>query len=167
MTHEHSNDVKVVNLDLSAVVDMPELQIHRLQPSACVPIRGTVGAAGYDLCASESITVPKRGRCLVSTGLQLMVPPRCYGRIAPRSGLASKYAVDVGAGVIDADYRGEVKVLLINHGDTDFDVGIGDRVAQLIVERIEVCRVVESLEELPTTSRGTGGFGSTGLQSRG
>lgn len=83
------------------------------------------------------------------------------GRIAPRSGLASKHFIDTGAGVIDADYRGQVKVLLFNHAETDFEIKEGDRVAQLIIERIYTPDVVE-VQELEESVRGAGGFGSTG-----
>jgi dUTP pyrophosphatase len=87
--------------------------------------------------------------------------PTADGRIAPRSGLASKNFIDTGAGVIDADYRGPVKVLLFNHADTDFAVKEGDRVAQLVIERIYTPEVVE-VQELEASVRGAGGFGSTG-----
>jgi dUTP pyrophosphatase len=83
------------------------------------------------------------------------------GRIAPRSGLAAKHFIDTGAGVIDADYRGPVKVLLFNHADTDFEVKEGDRIAQLVIERIYTPEVVE-VQELEESVRGAGGFGSTG-----
>jgi len=81
---------------------------------------------------------------------------------APRSGLAWKNHIDVGAGVVDADYRGNVGVILFNHGEADFTVKQGDRVAQLILEKVEIARVVEA-SELPDTQRGEGGFGSTGV----
>jgi dUTP pyrophosphatase len=87
--------------------------------------------------------------------------PTADGRIAPRSGLASKNFIDTGAGVIDADYRGPVKVLLFNHADTDFPVKEGDRIAQLVIERIYTPEVVE-VQELEASVRGAGGFGSTG-----
>lgn len=83
------------------------------------------------------------------------------GRIAPRSGLASKHFIDTGAGVIDADYRGQVKVLLFNHADADYEVKEGDRIAQLVLERI-VTPEVEEVKELEESVRGAGGFGSTG-----
>lgn len=88
--------------------------------------------------------------------------PSTDGRIAPRSGLASKNFIDTGAGVIDADYRGPVKVLLFNHSDTDFAISEGDRVAQLVLERIYTPDVVE-VQELEESVRGAGGFGSTGV----
>jgi deoxyuridine 5'-triphosphate nucleotidohydrolase len=85
-----------------------------------------------------------------------------YGRIAPRSGLASKFFIDVGAGVIDADYRGNVGVVLFNHSSVEFAISIGDRIAQLILEKIEVPEI-ECVERLTETNRGAGGFGSTGV----
>ncbi len=92
---------------------------------------------------------------------QQLIHNKIDGRIAPRSGLASKHFIDTGAGVIDADYRGPVKVLLFNHNEADFEVKEGDRVAQLIVERIYTPEVLE-VQELEASVRGAGGFGSTG-----
>ncbi len=89
-------------------------------PNAKLPTRGSALAAGYDLYASEDKVVPKRGRAAVQTGVRLAVPVGCYGRVAPRSGLASKHGIDVGAGVVDADYRGLLGVLLFNFTDEDF-----------------------------------------------
>lgn len=87
-----------------------------------MPKKGSSGAAGYDICASEDVVVPGRGKAKVSTGLSWMIPQNTYGRIAPRSGLAWKNSIGVGAGVIDEDYRGEVCVILFNHGAEDFIV---------------------------------------------
>lgn len=95
------------------------------------------------------------------TDLQIAVPEGCYGRVAPRSGLAAKKFIDVGAGVIDYDYRGNVGVVLFNFGDEDFKVSKGDRIAQLICERICYPRL-EECKTLDVTERGVGGFGSTG-----
>lgn len=97
----------------------------------------------------------------LSIGLSSDPPFSPDGRIAPRSGLASKHFIDTGAGVIDADYRGQVKILLFNHSETDFPVSEGDRVAQLVLERIYTPDVVE-VAELEDSVRGAGGFGSTG-----
>lgn len=121
----------------------PALQVKLLSSSAKPPSRGSAFAAGYDLYASKEATVPARGKVLVDTDISIAVPAGTYGRVAPRSGLASKHSIDVGAGVIDADYRGPVKVLLFNLSDNDFKVGVGERVAQLIVER--VCRTLDAL----------------------
>ena len=114
----------------------PALQIKLLSPTAKAPTRGSAHAAGYDLYASKATTVPARGKVLVDTDISIAVPANTYGRVAPRSGLASKHSIDVGAGVIDADYRGPVKVLLFNLSEVDFKVEEGERVAQLIVERV-------------------------------
>ena len=98
-------------------------------------VRSTVGAAGYDLAAAESAVVPAHSQCLVKTGLAIAIPPDCYGRVAPRSGLALKKFIDVGAGVIDSDYRGELGVVLFNFGKENVIVHMGDRIAQLIFEK--------------------------------
>ena len=90
--------------------------MKRLNVNAKLPVKGTSGAAGYDLSAAQAAVVPTHGKCLVKTGLAMALPPECYGRVAPRSGLALKKFIDVGAGVIDTDYRGEVGVVLLNFG---------------------------------------------------
>lgn len=107
--------------------------------------------------------VPARGKFIVKTDLQIELPEGCYGRVAPRSGLAAKNFIDVGAGVIDEDYRGNVGVVLFNHADTDFEVKKGDRIAQLICEQIYYPEL-EEVEHVNETERGEGGFGSTGKQ---
>lgn len=114
------------------------LQVKLLSSTAKPPTRGSAFAAGYDLYASKEATVPARGKVLVDTDISIAVPANTYGRVAPRSGLASKHSIDTGAGVIDADYRGPVKVLLFNLSDVDFKVEVGERVAQLIIERVSV-----------------------------
>jgi len=141
--------------------DVGPLRVMRLTQAATLPERGTHGAVGYDLFASEDIVVASRGSALVATGIAMSIPRGCYGRVAPRSGLAVKHSIDVGAGVVDPDYRGEVKVLLFNFGDCDFKVEAGMRVAQMIVERCATPVVLE-VDSLEDTSRGAAGFGSTG-----
>ena len=140
------------------------LKVQKLNNNAALPKRSTGGAVGYDLCASQSCTIPAGGKGLVHTGLSISFPAGLYARIAPRSGLALKKFIDVGAGVVDADYRGEVGVVLFNHGDQDFEVKMGDRIAQLILEQISTPEVVE-VSGLGETVRGSSGFGSTGMQS--
>ena len=140
------------------------LYVKKLRNNAAIPKRGTEEAAGYDVASSEEVTVPAKGKVVVKTGISVAVPEGCYGRIAPRSGLAVKKFIDVGAGVIDADYRGEVGVVLFNHSGEDFKVKPGDRIAQLILEKIDTPQVKE-VEELPDTTRGAKGFGSTGWRS--
>ncbi|KIW93141.1 deoxyuridine 5'-triphosphate nucleotidohydrolase [Cladophialophora bantiana CBS 173.52] len=139
----------------------PPLLIKKLSANASTPTRGSAFAAGYDLYAAKPITIPSRGKALVSTDLSIATPEGTYGRIAPRSGLAAKHFIDTGAGVIDADYRGEVKVLLFNHSEVDFEVKKGDRIAQLVLERIYTPDIVE-VNDLEESVRGAGGFGSTG-----
>ncbi|KAI5466435.1 dUTPase-like protein [Mariannaea sp. PMI_226] len=142
-------------------MDPIPLQIKKLSDKGRLPTRGSAFAAGYDMYAARDTTIPARGKALVSTDISMAVPEGTYGRIAPRSGLAAKHFIDTGAGVIDADYRGEVKVLLFNHSDIDFEIKEGDRIAQLVLERIYTPEVVE-VQELAESVRGAGGFGSTG-----
>eukprot|EP01004_Peranema_trichophorum_P010638 NODE_9452_length_590_cov_33.184154_g8817_i0.p1 GENE.NODE_9452_length_590_cov_33.184154_g8817_i0~~NODE_9452_length_590_cov_33.184154_g8817_i0.p1 ORF type:complete len:174 (-),score=34.48 NODE_9452_length_590_cov_33.184154_g8817_i0:69-536(-) len=141
---------------------MATLKVKKLSEHAILPRRGTEFSAGYDLSSAHDSIVPANGKSLVPTDLAIAVPEGTYGRVAPRSGLAVKFHIDVGAGVIDADYRGNVQVVLFNHSNTDFVIKRGDRIAQLILEKI-VTPDVEELQELPVTERGAGGFGSTGI----
>ncbi|RDL36741.1 putative dUTP pyrophosphatase [Venustampulla echinocandica] len=147
--------------EVTKVDAQPALLIQKLSDKARLPTRGSAFAAGYDIYAAKDTVVPARGKVLVDTDISMAVPAGTYGRIAPRSGLASKHMIDTGAGVIDADYRGQVKVLLFNHSEKDFEVKEGDRVAQLVLERIYTPEVVE-VEKLEESVRGAGGFGSTG-----
>ena len=137
------------------------LGIRRLKEEAKIPKRMTEGAAGYDLSSCERTVVPPWGKALIRTGIALRLPNGTYGRIAPRSGLALKHSIAVGAGVIDQDYSGEVGVILFNHSGQDFTVNKGDRIAQLILEEIKTPEVVE-LFSMEDTERGMAGFGSTG-----
>ncbi|MBC8283074.1 MAG: dUTP diphosphatase [Nitrospinae bacterium] len=119
------------------------------------------GDAGADLTASESITIPARDRALVATGIRLEIPEGCVGLIWPRSGLAVKKGIDSGAGVIDSHYRGEVKVLLFNHSDSEFQIEPGDRIAQILIQKVERVQFLPA-DTLSETARSDGGFGSTG-----
>lgn len=148
-------------LPQTALASVPPLFVQKLAPAATTPTRGSAFAAGYDLYASSPITIKAKNKALVSTSIAIAVPAGTYGRIAPRSGLASKHFLDTGAGVIDADYRGEVKVLMFNFSDVDYEVKQGERIAQLVLERIVTPEVVE-VEALEASVRGAGGFGSTG-----
>ena len=144
---------------------MSVLRVKRLSENAVLPVRGSGLAAGYDLASAEDIVVPARGKAIAKTDLAMAIPLGHYGRIAPRSGFSWKKHTDIGAGVIDADYRGNVGVVIFNHSDEDISVSQGDRVAQLIIEQIST-PVVEDVEgELDDTQRGEGGFGSTGMSS--
>lgn len=141
------------------------LRVKRLSEHASLPVRGSSGAAGYDLASAYDITVPARGKALCKTDLSIAIPLGTYARVAPRSGLAWKHSISVGAGVVDADYRGNVGVILFNHSETDFGVDRGDRIAQLVLERIATPDVVE-VKDLDGTTRGAGGFGSTGVKRK-
>lgn len=137
------------------------LKVKKLSADAQLPTRGSDGAAGYDLQSIESCVVLPGKRAVVATGLSIELPPGVYGRIAPRSGLAVKHGIQVGAGVVDADYRGEVKVVLFNHDSNPYLIKPGYRIAQLILERCETPDVEEIFDSSDTV-RGQGGFGSTG-----
>ena len=141
------------------------LLVKRLSPNAILPVRATVGAAGYDLASAENTVVPAMGKVIVKTDLAITVPLGTYGRIAPRSGLAWKSHIGVGAGTIDRDYEGPVGVVLFNHGTEDLKINMGDRIAQLILTKITTPEVVE-VAVLEKTERGSGGFGSTGMESK-
>lgn len=137
-------------------------QVKIISPDGRLPKRGSASAAGYDLFASTTLTVHPNSRVLVPTGISIAIPEGTYGRVAPRSGLALKYGIDVGAGVVDSDYRGPLGVVLFNHSERPFLIATGDRIAQIILEKIITPEVVE-VEELSETVRGEGGFGSTGV----
>ncbi|AQZ14742.1 DUT1 (YBR252W) [Zygosaccharomyces parabailii] len=141
---------------------MSNLVVQLRSSSAKAPTKGSLAAAGYDIYASQPTVIPARGQGLVPTDVSFTVPEGTYGRIAPRSGLAVKHGIQTGAGVVDRDYTGEVKVVLFNHSDSDFQVNQGDRVAQLILERIVDDAKVVVVKSLEETARGHGGFGSTG-----
>lgn len=142
--------------------ECPALKVKKLSANARVPERASAGAAGYDLYSAEEVVVAPGTRQMIRTGLSIQIPPGHYGRIAPRSGLAWKYGIDIGAGVVDEDYRGALGLLLVNNGIADYSIKIGDRVAQLLLERVSTPEVLV-VEELDTSARGNLGFGSTGV----
>ncbi len=137
------------------------LKLKRLDPKAILPARGSASAAGLDLHSIEKVNLQPQERKLVRTGLAVAIPEGYYGRIAPRSGLATKSGVDVLAGVIDADYRGEIQCLLHNTGKEPIELPAQAKVCQLIIEKIITPTPVWA-DELPDTVRGDAGFGSTG-----
>lgn len=139
------------------------VRVKKLQPDATLPTYGTAGAACMDISSTESVVVPAGGHAIVGTGLAFEIPAGHVMLVNSRSGHGFKHGVRLknAQGVIDFDYRGEVKVGLANDSDKDFEVKAGDRIAQFIVlpyPRVEL----EEVEELSDTDRGTGGFGSTG-----
>ncbi|NXG72350.1 DUT protein, partial [Baryphthengus martii] len=137
------------------------LRFTKLSENASAPSKGSARAAGYDLYSAYDCVIPPMEKAVVKTDIQIALPSGCYGRVAPRSGLAAKHFIDVGAGVIDEDYRGNVGVVLFNFGKETFEVKKGDRIAQLICERI-CYPELEEVQALDDTERGEGGFGSTG-----
>jgi dUTP pyrophosphatase len=142
------------------VQDKREPVTVNVQGDGALPAYSTPGAAGADLTSSEALTIGPGERAAVPTGLHLALPPGHVGLVWPRSGLAVRHGIDTLAGVIDSDYRGEVRVVLVNHGREPFAIARGDRVAQLLVQRVETAAFVR--DTLGTTDRGAGGFGSTG-----
>ena len=140
------------------------LAVRRLEADARLPSRSYDDDAGFDLYAAEAATVPAGGRASVRTGIALEIPERHAGLVLPRSGLAAKHGIALvnAPGLIDAGYRGEVRVLLLNtDAGKDFEIAVGDRIAQLLVVRVEAPDVVE-VDELATRERGEAGFGSSG-----
>jgi dUTP pyrophosphatase len=141
------------------------LRIRRLRENAIIPRYMSALAAGMDLHAAleEPLLLAPGQRCLVPTGLAMAIPPGFEGQIRPRSGLALRHGVSMvnTPGTIDADYRGEVAVLLINHGDAALSIAPGDRIAQLVIAPVQRAELIE-VQELDATERNTGGFGHTG-----
>ena len=140
-----------------------KIQVKKLNDDAALPVYGSSHAAGADLCALETFLLTPGSRKLYKTGLAMAIPSGVYGRIAPRSGLAFKHGIDVLAGVIDEDYRGDIGVILINHSNEDVCVNAGDKIAQIIFERYERGEFAEATV-LPDTERGVGGYGSTDVK---
>ena len=144
--------------------DQGVVKVKRLCNNARLPVRGTTGAVGYDLAVAQTAVVLAHGKVLVKIGLSISMPTGCYGRIAPRSGLALKKFIHVGAGVVDEDYRRELGVVLFNFGDEDFKINMGDKISQLIFENKKTPAIIEA-DSLEETGRGNKGFGSIGINS--
>ncbi len=141
-----------------------DLRVRRLEPDAVLPRRAHPGDAGYDLCAVEAVTLAPGERAMVRTGVAVELPAGHAGWVVPRSGLAARHGIALvnAPGLIDAGYRGEVRVLLLNTDrEAAFDVRPGERIAQLVVAAVAAPEVVE-VDDLPPSPRGAGGFGSTG-----
>jgi len=142
--------------------DVPNLKVVRLEKEARIPARSNSTDAGADLFSTEDVMIHPGDRKTVGTGISMEMPEGLYGRVAPRSGLASKHGIDVLAGVVDSSYRGEIKVVLLNTDKHNtFHVEKGDRIAQLIIESHFNLPFVE-FDSLGDSIRGSGGFGSTG-----
>jgi dUTP pyrophosphatase len=146
-----------------------KLAIQRLAHALDLPLPhyATEGAAGLDLLAAAEMTIEPRARAAVPCGIAIALPQGYEAQVRPRSGLALNHGVTVlnAPGTIDCDYRGEVKAILVNHGEAPFHIARGLKVAQLIVARVEHAEL-EEISELPETARGAGGFGSTGMVAK-
>ncbi len=138
------------------------LRFVRLTPNAKTPSRATPYSAGLDIYAAEHYILPPGKSQLCSTGITLAIPNGYSGQLAARSGLATKYSIQIGAGIIDSDYRGEIKILLFNHGQENFEIHIGDSIGQLIIHRILLPDLIEC-NSLDITLRGHKGFGSSDI----
>lgn len=130
-------------------------------PEGMTPTRGSAKAAGYDLRSSVNITVPARGSVVIDTRCKVEMPSGHYGKIEGRSGLAVRHDIVAFGGVIDEDYRGTISVKLFNHSEIPYDIEMGDRIAQLVIQRYANLNV-HRVESLDTTVRGMAGFGSSG-----
>ena len=144
---------------------MVKVLIKRLSPKVNLPSYKTSGASGMDLMAfiKSSIIIKPKTSCLIPTGLSMAFSEDYEVQIRPRSGLAAKNNISVlnTPGTIDSDYRGEIKVIIYNHGDKDFVINNNDRIAQMILTPV-IKMELQEIDELPETMRGEGGFGSTG-----
>lgn len=136
----------------------------KTEGGAILPTYATVGSSGMDLRASEALTIKSGERACVATGLYLEIPLGYEAQIRPRSGLALKKGITVlnTPGTIDSDYRGEIKVILINLGKEDFVIELGDRIAQMVFSSVTHAELLK-VEDLDETKRASGGFGSTGI----
>ncbi len=140
------------------------LRFKHLSDQATTPTQGSDEAAGLDVYSAEATTIPTGTQGLISTKIAMQLPPNHYGQLQPRSGLALKHSIDIGGGVIDSDYRGEIKVIVINDGDKPFQIKQGDRIAQLIIHRLPKL-LIETVDQLSPTTRDKAGFGSTGIST--
>jgi len=139
------------------------IRVAKLSDIAIIPTRGSDAAAGWDLYAAEACVIPAQGKAIIKTDIAISIPQGYYGRVAPRSGMSWKNHTDIGAGVIDSDYRGAIGVVMFNHSTKDINIDRDNRVAQLIIEKINTDMLVEvPIEELDATIRGANGYGSTG-----
>jgi dUTP pyrophosphatase len=139
------------------------IQIKLINGASDVWHKGSVGAAGFDIQSNEAVILEPNERVAISTGVCLSIHEGYFGHIMPRSGLAFKYGIDILAGVIDSDYRGEIKVILINHGKESFGVKRGDRIAQIVFMKCENLFEFKVVDTLETSIRQFGCFGSTGF----
>lgn len=140
------------------------LKVKKLTSNAYIPTRGSDKAAGCDLSSAYDYIIEPYGKMIIKTDIAVEIPHGHYGRIAPRSGMTWKFHTDIGAGVIDLDFRGNVGIVLFNHSENELIISKGDKIAQLILEKISIPEIIECTE-LNDTKRGENGFGSTGISS--
>jgi len=172
--HTEQSILKAEHFSISLVQDEPvqekltkrmlvqqatAIQVMKMAAKATLPSRGLRFSAGHDLYALEDVLIPARGQKLVGTGIAIGIPQGTYARIAPRSGLAYKESIGIGGGVIDADHTGEVKLIMMNHSNKSYQVQEEDRIAQMIIEKIDTSGMIE-VDSLQTTDRGNKEFGS-------
>jgi dUTP pyrophosphatase len=140
-----------------------DIKIKKLLGTAIIPTFGTAQAAGFDFYAAETIVVPAKQKKIIPTGLAMEIPEGYEVQVRPRSGTSLKTSLLIAnsPGTIDADYRGPIGIIVYNHGDLDYTVSAGERIAQGVLAAVPCSRFIE-VEELGNTSRGSGGFGSTG-----
>ncbi len=138
-----------------------EIKIKKLHPDAKLPSYAHDGDAGFDFCAIESLVVSASLRVVVGTGIAIEIPLGFVGLVWDKSGISTKHGIKTLAGVIDAGYNGEIKIGLINLGSEDYKINKGDKIAQMLIQKVEHAEIKE-VNELSDTTRGNGGFGSTG-----
>lgn len=139
-----------------------KLSVEKLHPEAKLPAMAYHGDAGMDLFAAETVIIPPRERRAIKTGLKLAIPEGYAGLVWDKSGLALKHGLTCLAGVIDSNYRGEVQIVLMNHGDTSYAVEKGSKIAQVLIQPVATPEIVEETID-DTTQRGEAGFGSSGM----
>lgn len=138
------------------------LKTKKIDAAASLPTRATAGDAGLDLCSVEDVVIQPGDRLVVRTGIAMEIPSGYAGLVWDKSGLAAKKGLKTMGGVIDAGYRGEIQVVLANLGSEPHPIAVGDKIAQLLIQKVELPDIVE-VAELSDTERGDGGFGSTGV----
>jgi dUTP pyrophosphatase len=140
---------------------MSKILIKKLHPDAILPSYSRDGDIGMDICSNVDVIIPARQRVIVSTGIAMALPANHAGLIWDRSGMAAKHGIKTMGGVIDPNYRGEWGIILYNTTDADYQVNKGDRIAQVLIQKVEILPL-EEVVELPDSNRGDGGFGSSG-----
>jgi dUTP pyrophosphatase len=156
-----ASETKLESVSSTSNTSNSEFLIKLLSDQATCPTKAHESDAGYDLYSAVNTFVPMLGKMIVKTDVAVAIPYGSYGKVSSRSGLSAKNSIEVGAGTVDSNYRGEVKVVLYNHSNVDFQIVKGDRIAQLVLIKLDMSKP-RLVDELPTSDRGEGGFGSTG-----